>query len=898
MRVRFACLLLCLPLANCQCETNLSNVPMPEAVLSHDGKDTPPEKNLAVAMPAVLLGETGSVALTLRNDGDAPLKVSNITLKSDPELCPTASANFAIGEPVASGGARRAEVAAGASIPVVVKFHPTTGAPECATLVVMSDDATHPELKAVITSKGDAPRLCVDRAVVDFGEVQVGQQKEETVTLSSCGTRDLELASSTTNAFFPPFGHDPVTLPTTLAVGQELPVLLRFAPTEAGVYSLVSGRAGVLSFSSSNGEVYQVTLEGRAVAPPSCILDVQPLAVSFGTVTDGSPRTQDVLLTNLGELECTLTSVAVRAPAGPFSTEVLGGATTVAPQQVATVRVTFTPGAGTGSFAGILDVASDDPINPDIEVALEANIPGDEGCQITVDPAVLNFGMVAVNAVRAMNITLTNISSEFCYFNSVEMAAGSDPAFLDTASNFGLMMPGSTKVLTVSFRPTTAGLFNGQLNIHTNDQDSPDFSVALVGRTGQTGICVEPRHLDFGAQSSPTTQDFQISACGATSVTVTALDFTTADPEFTLVSPPSLPFTLDPGQAQAIRVQYAPSDQQGDTAVITVGSNDPTAPAIPVTLTGGPETVPTSAGRYLYYWGIPNIAGGDIMKFPLQGTPTPQPFWGVSTGKQCTGCHSVSPDGKYVAVMEGTLRFIDADTGTALGSVAQFSSSQFFAWRPNVNTTPPYQFAYAYGNTIKIAGLFDGELRELEGANDPAYVQTMPSWGPNGKIAFVRGDPAAQPEEGSGFGIDGPCDVMVVDENGGVPQYVSGASQNGYGNYYPAYSPNGAWLAFTQSVSAQSSVAAADAQIRMVRTDASATLLTLNAINGSNGANSYATWARDGTFLSFSSNRVGGAGDWDIYLAGIDPITGADQAAENLTDLNTSAFEHSAQWSP
>ncbi|MEW5849800.1 MAG: choice-of-anchor D domain-containing protein [Myxococcota bacterium] len=895
--------LLASPLASCQCETNLSNLPQPKAVLSHEDKSTPPESHLTVAMAPVLLGETGQVSLQLRNEGDATLEVGNVVLKSDPELCPQASANFAIAEPAPNGGARKAQVAVGANIPVTVRFHPSTGAPECATLVVQSNDPEHAELKAVITSKGDAPRLCVDKVLVDFGDVQVGQTKQETVTLSSCGTRPISLASLSTNNFFPPFAHDPVTLPAELAVGQQLPLTVHFSPTEAGVYNQATGRAGVISLTSEAGEVYQITLEGRGLAPPSCILDVSPAAITFGTVTDGQPRTQDVLLTNLGELGCTLSAVEVRAPAGPFSVALLGMnvGDQVAPQQVATARVTFTPGGNTGSFTGTLDVRSDDPVRPELSVALEANIPGDDGCQIIVDPAALNFGSVPVNTMRTLPINVQNISSEFCFINGVNMAAGSDPAFVDTASNFGLIPAGGTKVITVGFRPTTAGFFTGTLNISTNDSDSPDFAVALTGRTGQAGICVQPRHLDFGVVNTPTTQEFQVSACGATSVTVNALDFTQPDAEFTVAQAPTLPFTLDPGQAQTVRIQYAPADQDGDTAVLTVRSNDPAAPAIDVTMTGGPEIVPPSAGRYLYYWQIPSIVGGDVMKFPLQGATTPDPFWGPRTGKQCAGCHSVSPDGKYVAVTESAfMRFVEADTGLELILGDQFTDPQYFSWRPDVNTNPPYQFAYATGNIIKIAALYDGFLRELEGAADTSVIQTMPSWGTNGKIAFVRGNQAAQSSNGNGFGVEGPTDILLVDEDGGVPELVVGASANGKGNYYPQFSPNALWIAFTQSAAAQSTIAAEDAQIRLVRADNSGTVLNLPTLNGTagDGANSYSTWARDGTFLSFSSNRSGGMGDWDIYLAPVDPVTGADSAATNVADLNTSAFEHAAQWSP
>jgi Tol biopolymer transport system component len=112
------------------------------------------------------------------------------------------------------------------------------------------------------------------------------------------------------------------------------------------------------------------------------------------------------------------------------------------------------------------------------------------------------------------------------------------------------------------------------------------------------------------------------------------------------------------------------------------------------------------------------------------------------------------------------------------------------------------------------------------------------------------------------------------------------------------YSPNSRWIAITQSRSAQSTIAATDATLKLIRSDGSGLVLDLATLNAGGGANSFPNWSRDGAFLSFSSNRSGGQGDWDIYVAPIDPITGADSAARNLVEANTSAFEHSAQWSP
>jgi len=900
--------LLWLPaMGGCNCDDALNQEPVPDAVLALGSNLTPPLPYLTVAMPAAVIASPVEVTLELRNKGQAVLDVSNVILGRDETLCPTPSAAFIIADPVASGGKRAFTLAEGESRNLRVRFTAQSGAPECVLLTVSSNDPDSPALKALLTGRGDAPRLCAAETTLDFGELEVGQTGDDVVTLTSCGTRAVELTGISTNSFFPPFSADNVVLPLTLEPQGTLEIPVHFHPLEGGIWNVSSGKAGILTITANGGEIYQITLMGRSRLPPSCVVEVSPPALNFGVVVDMAPQMQDVVISNRGERDCTLQNIELTPAGGVFAAALVTASpgATLAPQQSTLARVTMTPGSNMGVFNATLGVLTSDAVTPRVDVPIEVNLPGEQPCVLQIDPATVNFGAVPLGTLRTRIVTLRNLANDSCFVTGVSLETGSSPAFVNTASNFTFIAAGAERTISVSFRPMQTGTANGRLRVRASDSliggSTVDYFAQLTGRTGTSGICVEPRHLDFGAVTAPGTMDFTISACGAQSVTVSALEWTAPDAEFSLASAVTLPFTLMPGSAQVVTVRYSPADQDGDTAAITVRSDDGVNPAVVVDMTGGPEVVPPAAGRYLYYWQIPTgVQGGDVMKFPLQGNTTPTPFWGPRTGKQCAGCHSVSPDGKYVAVLElASMRFVEADTGAELILGDRFADPQYFSWRPDVESNPPYQFAYGTGTIIKVAALFDGFIRDLQGANDPSFLQTMPTWGSNGKIAFVKGQGSGGMGGGAGAtGFSGPTDIMIVDETGGVPTALPGASANGMGNYYPAFSPNGQWIAFTQSASASTTVAALDAQVRLKRADGTGTVLELFNLNGSDGATSYPTWAVDGTYLSFSSTRSGGAGDWDIYVAPVDPVTGADGAAQNLEDLNTRDFEHAAQWSP
>jgi hypothetical protein len=626
---------------------------------------------------------------------------------------------------------------------------------------------------------------------------------------------------------------------------------------------------------------------------------VAPTSLTFNNVAVGASAQHALLVANSGASECTIPRIEIATGGAVFSLMPAPALPMLIPTGGSeTLQINYAPAVANTMDSGTLEI--EDMRGATITVPLVGNPQPVEGCQIEVVPAFVNFGVVPPNTTRSMAISLNNISDEFCTLRDVELDPASDPAFQNTSPSFGIMLPGRSKTISVTYRPTMQGAATGTLNIETSDVDSPNVSVPLFASSAPTGICVVPRRIDFGPTSGLGSQLFTISACGTSNVTVNALDWTMPDTEFALQSPPAMPFTLLAGQSQDITVTYQPSDMLGDTGIVTVRSNDPAEPAIDVTVTGGPEIVPPSAGRFLYYWQIPNLfSGGDIMQLPLQGNSTAVAYWGPRVGKPCTGCHTVSPDGRYVAVVETTFRVIDTQTNIALALPGQPVSITFMTWNPNVNTVPPYQYVYDDSQDIHIGSLFDGYIGPVSGASDPMYLEQMPSWGPNGTIAFARGNMPAMPSNGNGsWGIEGPVDLLVVPETGGTASMVPGASNNGKASYYPRFSPNGVLLSFTESAAAMSTIAAADAQIRIIRSDYVGGVMQMPMVNGNNGASSYPTWSVDGSFLSFSSNRTGGAGDWDIYIAPIDPLTGFEGPALNVNQANTSSFEHSAQWSP
>jgi len=113
-----------------------------------------------------------------------------------------------------------------------------------------------------------------------------------------------------------------------------------------------------------------------------------------------------------------------------------------------------------------------------------------------------------------------------------------------------------------------------------------------------------------------------------------------------------------------------------------------------------------------------------------------------------------------------------------------------------------------------------GTFTALPGADDPQYVQSNPSWSPDGKyIVFAKsrtyrlktvrdkGKVLLSAEECREFLEEGKTFLFDLyripfnDGKGGTPEPLEGASNNDMSNFFAKYSPDGKWIVFCKAKS-------------------------------------------------------------------------------------------------
>ena len=267
----------------------------------------------------------------------------------------------------------------------------------------------------------------------------------------------------------------------------------------------------------------------------------------------------------------------------------------------------------------------------------------------------------------------------------------------------------------------------------------------------------------------------------------------------------------------------------------------------------------------------------------------------------CGNCHSFSADGRILAM---DVDYANSKGSYVLTQVAEqmvLATSDIITWndyrkedgdltfgllsqispdgRFVVSTVkdesvfvpmPALEFSQLFFPIKGILCIYDrqtGTFQSLPGADDPEFVQSNPTWGPDGKyIVFSRSKAyklknikgprkiLLDPEECKEFVKDGKpflFDLYRIPFNngkGGLASPLEGASNNGMSNFFARYSPDGKWIVFCKAKNYM--LLQADSELYIIPAEGGqARKLQCNTSR----MNSWHSWSPNGKWLVFSS---------------------------------------------
>lgn len=304
-----------------------------------------------------------------------------------------------------------------------------------------------------------------------FGSVNIGQTLRYPLTLTNQGAVTVNFASE--EPFSVPAGG--FTLDSgcgsRLLPGASCQLFITFAPGEVSNYNATL----TIDSDAIEGPI-GVTLSGSGVNPSGGsigTLTVTPSSLAFGNVTLGSTSSLALTLSASGS------NIALDGLTVPEGYSVVNTCGARIPAGAScSVTVLFAPDLAI-SYNGNLLIETDSAtplvFRPLTGTGIPVTTGGSASGSLTITPASLAFGPVAVGSTATQTLTLTATG------RNVALSAITPPTGYSVIDHCGSLIPeGASCSLNIVFAPDSAIPYNGNLLI-ANDSGTPLLYRALSG---------------------------------------------------------------------------------------------------------------------------------------------------------------------------------------------------------------------------------------------------------------------------------------------------------------------------------------------------------------------------------------------------------------------------------
>jgi len=346
-----------------------------------------------------------------------------------------------------------------------------------------------PQPQPEITLAGDVIEIVDQQGTtyeINYGSVTMGTPVTRVLIIRNTGDADLEV--DVINIDMDPndeFRLEPGVPPKlTIEPGGEEPLGVIYTPADG-----LTDRAVAEIFSNDpvNGQVpVQLISEFKGTAE----IGLDPSTLEFGNVPIGQTPMQSFDIVNDGTGNAVLRVDAV-APEMQIAhaynvalVDPVSGDSVTPPHylnngELIRADVTFiTPSRGT--FDGVINVASDDPVSPvsSVTVRGQAGVP-----VIAVNPLSINFGQVPANALPVeQQVTIRNDGTGDLNMSSISLTGPSaDMTLLGLPDPLPPLAPAANLVFTVRYLPSDVGTDIQTVTIQSDDPLQPTVLVDVTG---------------------------------------------------------------------------------------------------------------------------------------------------------------------------------------------------------------------------------------------------------------------------------------------------------------------------------------------------------------------------------------------------------------------------------
>ena len=198
---------------------------------------------------------------------------------------------------------------------------------------------------------------------LNFGNVNVGQSTNQPITIANQAGSTAALTGNV-GSLSAPFSVVSGGGAFNLAPGQSVTVTVRYSPTTSGP---ASANLSITHNSTNQTSPTKISLSGTGVNIP--VISVSPTFNNYGNVKVKKSKTASFVVKNSGKANLSITSAITGTDASMFTITSGAGSKTIKPGKTLTIKVAFKP-ASTGSKSANLEITSNDPVTPTIDIPL------------------------------------------------------------------------------------------------------------------------------------------------------------------------------------------------------------------------------------------------------------------------------------------------------------------------------------------------------------------------------------------------------------------------------------------------------------------------------------------------------------------------------------------------
>ena len=371
----------------------------------------------------------------------------------------------------------------------------------------------------------------------------------------------------------------------------------------------------------------------------------------------------------------------------------------------------------------------------------------------------------------------------------------------------------ATPVVDPSAPPNAAALFDGS----TPRSDGAPCITAPIAGTLMPRNWLRPR-FELAAAAGENLFEIDLSVSGFAHT----LRIFTANPTY----------ALDAKTWDGLRgaVNGRPIGVTMRALTVGAGGTVQLAPSAPATSSF--TIAPVDAPGKIVYWALADDMGtkvGSLKGFGIgeesvETVLVPSQVQTRASDDTCIGCHAATPDGNSVGFTMGSQNYFNQlanVTSGAVGTTPSYATPAALATMQTLHGIPTYSAAH-WSDGDRVALLSDtGTLHwvEVDGNTSGTLARTgdankatEPSFSHDGKNVVYASATAIT----DGRLANGPADLFAVpyqNRAGGTAKPLPGASDPNFTEYYPAFSPDDTFVAFTRVPGSESAYSNPHAEV-------------------------------------------------------------------------------------